>query len=242
MDRFPTTRGSILLAVGSSDAVERHRAWDVLVSAYWKPVYKYLRVKWRERPEDAEDSTQAFFARSMEKGIFERYDPSKARFRTYLRLCLDGFVANRRKAARRLKRGGGADPLPLDFAGAEGELRHHDIPDPEHADMDAWFHREWVRALFGRAVEELRRSSRERGREIHLELFERYDLEGSDAAERPSYGELAAELGLTTIQVTNYLASIRRDFRRLVLEALREATGSEAELRAEARELLGVEL
>lgn len=241
MERFPTTRGSILLAVGSSDEDAWRRAWDALVAAYWKPVYKYLRVRWKERPEDAEDLTQAFFTRSMEKRLFERYDPAKARFRTYLRLCLDGFVANQRKSARRLKRGGGVDPLPLDFAGAEGELRQIDIPDPDHLDLEEWFHREWVRALFGRAVEELRASCLERGREIHFQLFERYDLEGSDVPERPSYSDLAEELGLTTIQVTNYLASIRRELRRRVLDLLRDATGSEAELRAEARQLLGIE-
>lgn len=238
---FPTTRGSILLAVGSSDAGVRRQAWDVLVTAYWKPVYKYLRVRWRATPEDAEDLTQSFFARSMEKELFGRYDPAKARFRTYLRLCLDGFVANRRKAARRLKRGGGVEPLPLDFAGAEGELVHHDVPDPKQVDMEAWFHREWVRALFARVVDELRRRSEKRDRQVHFELFVRYDVEGSDDPDRPTYGELAEELGLTTVQVTNYLASIRREFRRLVLDGLRDATGSEAELRDEARRLLGVE-
>lgn len=239
---FPTTRGSILLAVGSTDAVVRRQAWEVLVTAYWKPVYKYLRVRWRSAPEDAEDLTQAFFARSMEKRLFDRYDPEKARFRTYLRLCLDGFVANERKSARRLKRGGGVQPLPLDFAGAEGELHHHEIPDPNALDPETWFHREWVRALFGRAVEELRRRCEEQGKQLHFHLFERYDLEGADAPERPSYGDLAEELGLTTVQVTNYLASVRRQLRRRVLEMLRAATGDEAEFRAEARELLGMEV
>ena len=238
---FPNTRSSILLAVGSSDAGVRRQGWDVLVTAYWKPVYKYLRVRWRVAPEDAEDLTQAFFARSMEKELFERYDPAKARFRTYLRLCLDGFVANERKAARRLKRGGGVEPLPLDFAGAEGELVHHDLPDPKQIDMEAWFHREWVRALFTRAVDELRRRSEEGNRRVHFRLFLRYDVEGPDDPARPTYGELAAELGLTPIQVTNYLASIRREFRSLVLDELRATTGSEAELRTEARRLLGVE-
>ena len=62
---FPTTRGSILLAVGSTDADVRRQAWEVLVTAYWKPVYKYLRVRWRTTPEDAEDLIQAFFARHI---------------------------------------------------------------------------------------------------------------------------------------------------------------------------------
>ena len=86
---------------------ERRSAFDRLVTAYWKPVFKYVRLKWHATPEDAADLTQGFFLRAFEKDFFAGFDPSKARFRTYLRTCLDGFVANARKADARLKRGGG---------------------------------------------------------------------------------------------------------------------------------------
>lgn len=236
---FPTTRQTLVEAVGSSDEVIRRRGIEALVAAYWKPVYKYLRWKWKAAPEEAEDLTQGFFLRCLEQGFLERYDPRRARFRTWLRTGLDGFAANERKAAGRLKRGGGMERVAMDFSGAEEELaRQQQAGD---LDAEAWFHREWVRALFARAVEELEGRCRERGREVHFRLFERYDLEGTGDNERPTYGALAAELGLTTLQVTNYLASVRRELRRLVLDLLREATGSETEFRAEARELLGVE-
>ena len=227
---FPSTRRSVLLAARDLDPEVRRQALDTLIDSYWKPVYKYLRVQHRAEGDEAQDLTQSFFALALEKGTFDRYDPAKARFRTFLRLVLDGFVANERKAARREKRGGGAATLSLDFAGAEAELARSPSQDltPEE-----YFHREWVRALFARAVERLRAETSPR----RFLLFERYDLE----EDRPTYAELAMELGITTVQVTNELAAARRDFRRLVLEELRTLTGSEAEFRAEARDVLGVE-
>ena len=107
--------------------------------------------------------------------------------------------------------------------------------------MDEYFHREWVRSLFGLAVEALRRRCAEAGKTVSFALFERYDLDGPDAARGPSYAELAREMGMAETQVTNHLAWARREFRRLVLEALEEATGSEEEFRAEARQLLGID-
>jgi RNA polymerase sigma factor (sigma-70 family) len=238
---FPLTRRSVVIAISARDADPevRRQAWEALVASYWRPVYKVLRVRWGLPREDAEDWTQDFFASALAKGTFERYDPAKARFRTYLRTCLDGFAANERKAARRLKRGGGQALLSLDFEGAEEELRRHGAG--EGLDVEEYFHREWVRALFGLAVEDLRQWAERIGKPVHFRLFERYDLEGADAPGRPSYAELAAEHGLPVTQVTNYLSAVRRELRRLVLERLRELTATEEEFRAEARLILGVD-
>jgi RNA polymerase sigma factor (sigma-70 family) len=236
---FPLTRRSVVRAAASADPETRRRAFEALVTAFWRPVYKYLRLKWSAPGEDAEDLTQGFFARALEKGFFDHFDPSRSRFRTYLRTCLDGFVANERKSARRLKRGGGAEHVSLDFAGAEAELGRQGPP--EGGDMEEYFHREWVRSLLGRAVEALRQRCVEAGKSVPFALFERYDLEGPDAPTRPSYAELSRELRIPETQVTNHLAWARREFRRLVLEALEEATGSEEEFRAEARQLLGID-
>lgn len=237
-DRFPATRRSVILTVRSLDAEARRGALETLAASYWRPVYKYLRVRWQAAPEDAQDLTQGFFAKALEKGFFESYDPSRARFRTWLRTCVDGYVSHQRQAARRLKRGGEARLLPLDFEDAEGELRQLEVPDG--LDMEEYFHREWVRHLFGLAVQGLRRRCEQEGKGVHYALFERYDIEGPDAPVPPSYAELALEFGLPVSQVTNHLAWARREFRRLVLDTLREITGSEEEFRAESRQLLGV--
>jgi RNA polymerase sigma factor (sigma-70 family) len=237
---FPLTRYSVVLGAASPDAETRQRAFSSLVEAYWKPVYKYVRLKWQASPEEAEDLTQAFFARAFEKDFFRPYDPVKARFRTFLRTCLDGFIANERKAAGRLKRGGAVQLVALDFETAEGELRQHDVAVP--ADMEEYFEREWARGVLALSVDRLRAHYAAAGREKYFYVFERYDLEATTSGERVTYAEIAKDIGAQATDVTNYLAAARRQFRAVVLERLRELTASDDEFRDEARRLLGVDV
>src|SRR3954454_998180 len=146
MSAFPATRHSIVAAIRSAVPDDRRAAFDTLVTAYWKPIFKYVRLKWRASPDEAADLTQGFFLRAFEKNFFAPFDPARARFRTFLRTCLDGYVANTRKADARLKRGGGVTLVPIDVAEAERELRAQATNAVD--DFDAYFHREWLRALF----------------------------------------------------------------------------------------------
>jgi DNA-directed RNA polymerase specialized sigma24 family protein len=233
---LPATRHSIVAAVRSADTAIRRDGFETLVTVYWKPVYKYLRVKWHASADAAEDTTQEFFARAIEKGFFDSYDPAKARFRTFLRLCLDRFVANQRKAAGRQKRGGAHPPVPLDFETAEGELRQRDVAVP--GDLDEYFHREWVRSLLALAVDDLRAEYDGAGKALQFLVFQRYDLDGPTSGDGATYGGLARELGIAATDVTNYLSAARKAFRRLVLERLRSICGDSSEFEAEARHLL----
>jgi RNA polymerase sigma factor (sigma-70 family) len=238
-DHFPPTRRSVIEAARSIDAEERERALEALCAAYWRPVYKYVRLRWSRPPEDAQDLTQGFFAELLERELLDKFDPLKSRLRTYLRLCVDSFVMNVEKAARRQKRGGYSVHLALDFAGAENELSAtvidaSAIPSPES--LEEFFEREWIRSLFALAVEELRKLCEARQRERTFRLFEAYDLEGN---ENISYETLAQEYGIPVTDVTNALAWARREFRRIALESLREISGSEEEYRREARAVFG---
>src|SRR6187431_2480146 len=159
---FPATRLSVVERTRSGDADTRRVALAAIIEAYWKPSYKYLRLKWSLDPDAAADLTQEFFTSTLEKEVIESYDPARARFRTYLRLCLDGFASNARKAERRLKRGGGVTMVPLGFETAEGEISSHEPA--VDADVDELFYREWVRALLERSVADLERHASELGR------------------------------------------------------------------------------
>lgn len=238
-DAFPVTHRSAVLRTRSLDPEERAGAFGAVVSLYWKPVYKYLRLRWRLAAPDAEDATQGFFARALEKNWFARYEPDRALFRTYLRTCLDGFVANERRDAARQKRGGGVSMVPLEFETAEGELRQVDVP--ADADPDAVFQHEWVRSLFTSAVDALQAQCRAEQKDVHFAVFEAYDLHGPEAAGRPTYAELAARHAIPVTSVTNYLAWARREFRTRVLASLRQVCTTEEEFRTEARAVLGVE-
>jgi len=238
LHKFPVTNHSAIANARSDDQVTRQRALDIILTSYWKPVYKYIRLKWQASNEDAKDLTQGFFANTFEKDHFANYDARKASFQTFLRTCLDGFVANERKAGRRLKRGGDMDHYQLDFAAAEDELAAHALS--ATLSPEDYFHREWVRWMFTLTVDAFRRRCEETGRSIHFQLFERYDL--NDDSSDVSYASLAQEFGLDPATVTNYLAAARRDFRRIVLEKLREITATDEEFRTEARSLLGVDV
>jgi RNA polymerase sigma factor (sigma-70 family) len=238
-DRFPLTRWSVIDAARSSDQVERDRAMDTLCAAYWKPVYKYVRLRWNRPTEDAQDITQGFFVQVIERRLLDKFDPAKSRLRTYLRLCVDSFVMNEEKAAKRQKRGGNVLHVALDFAAAEEELGGGAmdpaaIPSPES--LEDFFEKEWVRGLFELAVEDLRKYCEANERERTFRLFEEYDLSGDETI---SYQKLAAEYRIPVTDVTNALAWARREFRRGALERLGDVCGSEEEFQREARSVFG---
>lgn len=237
--KFPITRHSAIIAARSEDREVRQRALGTIVESYWKPAYKYLRIKWQLSNEDAKDLVQGFFANAIEKDYFTSYNSAKASFQTFLRTCLDRFVANQKKSDNRLKRGGGNDHFHIDFSSAEDEL---DLNVTTGITPDDYFHKEWVRSLFTLAIETLRRRYEETGRSVYFKLFELYDLGDDEAEPKTSYASLAKEFGISTLDVTNYLAAARREFRKIVLNKLREVTATEEEFRSEARALLGVEV
>jgi RNA polymerase sigma factor (sigma-70 family) len=234
---FPVTHRSVLERIRSADTDERRLAFGDLAEGYWRPSYHYLRLQWRLTPEATEDAVQAFFTVAFEKGYLEKYDPSKARFRTFLRVCLDRFVQNLQKAEHAARRGGLAERLSLDFPGAERELAERAIADL--GDPDRFFRDETIRALFGRALESLRRACDAEGKPQVFRVFERHDVRAGDET---SYATVARELNLSVAQVTNYLHASRRLFRGLILTHLRDLVADEHEFRAEARDLLGLEV
>jgi RNA polymerase sigma factor (sigma-70 family) len=236
---FPITRHSVVQRLGSESAEERERALETLVASYWKPVYKYVRLRWHKEPVDAEDLTQEFFASAVEKEFLASYDPARARFRTFLRVCVDRTVQNYARSSARLKRGGRAMYLSIDVITAEDELQA--IGDGQ-ADMDEFFRRESIRSLFELAVDRLRAECESTGKQVQFAIFEQYDISGLSEPASPSYAKLAELHSIPETQVTNYLAFARRRLRHHVLAVLSEITASDAELAAEAREVFGLEI
>ena len=232
MPGFPATRHSVIDRMRTADEGARGQAFGDLVHGYWKPLHRYLCLHWHLSEDEAEEATQAFFTDAFQREWLARYDPEKARFRTFLRVCADRFVLNRRQAAARIKRGGGVETVSLE---AEGELAAELASQP---DAESLFKREFVRALFERALHDLRTECEQADKGLHFILFERYDIEPADDV---SYAALAREFGLTQAQVTNNLAQIRRRFRECAIDALRSLCASDDEFRREAAELFGVD-
>ena len=217
--QFPSTSLSLIEA---ATAGVPNEALDRVAALYWKPVYRFIRRKFRKDNEDAKDLTQSFFSNAIQRDFFVRFDPAKASFRTYLRMAVERFAASQHAAAARQKRGGDIEFEPLDEQAAASES-------PEQV-----FEREWQRQLFALALDDLRAHCERSGKQLQFQVFEAYDLA---AADRPSYAALAARHGIAESSVTNYLAWVRRLLRELVTERLRGVTSGERELRDEMRRL-----
>jgi RNA polymerase sigma-70 factor (ECF subfamily) len=228
---FPATQHSVIVALRSGDPVERSRSLEQLVRSYWRAVYTYLRLRWHKAPSEAEEITQEFFLRSIDKGTFAAYDSNRSRFRTFVRVCIDRLVLDLARRERAGKRGGGQSSL-LDFADAERGLSARPDDDPERL-----FEIEWLRGLVRNAVECLRATCDQRGKQVHFRVFERIDLAGDPG---PSYAEVAEELGISLVDVTNRLHYVRRELRAILLASLREGSADEREFADAARLLLGV--
>ena len=234
-EQFPATRWSAIRASAEVGAVTRKQGFARLVAAYWRPIYVYLRLRHRCTDSDAHDLTQSFFAQWWEQNTVASFDPARARFRTFVRLCVDRHLIDHQRSESAKKRGGEWEHVPGDLAQLERDAA---LIDPAlHADPERLFEAEWVRSLLQQALAELRASYSSQSKELDLALFDAYDLA---AGERPSYSELAARHGVPVTTVTNRLASVRRALRAILAESLRELTATEEEYRDESYRIFGV--
>lgn len=217
---FATTHWSVILAAGEPNSGGSRDALEALCRTYWFPAYAFVRHR-GYGPEDAEDLTQSFFARFLERRAFAVADPARGRFRAFLLVSLRNFLANERDRNRAAKRGGGVAILSLD----EGQARERyaQVASPAES-PDALYDRIWARTVLTRVTERLRDEYTRSGR---LDRF--HWLEGLLPGE-PSeftYEELGQRHGLTVSAIksevhrfrTRYRALLRREIAHTVVRS-----------------------
>ena len=229
---FPMTRPSAVSDLLSGDPTRRARSLEVVIKGYWKPVYKYIRLRWTKTSEHAEDLTQSFFETAIDRDTLAQYQPARGRFRTFLRTCLDRHVIDQHRRTSAVRRGG--KNQHLDFATAEAELGSSDAS----TDPDAVFDAEWLRHLMQLALERLDAALEERKKPVHAKLFRDFHVGDSP----PSYSEAAERYGISVTDVTNWLHVARREFRRVAMDLLRELTIDDDDFRTEARAVFGIDI
>ncbi len=201
------------------------RDYDYLVRTWWLPVRRYLAAR-LESKDQAEDLTQELFLHFIEKDLLGRVDPARGPFRRFLYHAARCFAVDRLRADQAAKRGGGATGVPLEdlHLGAAGPA-----PDEE-------FDRQWYLSLLNRARRDLQHHYEERGRTVVYEAF-RLFVFGREAGEDWSQQKIAEHLGLTVMQVKNYVRRAKAVYHDLVRGAIEEYAGTEEEIEAELAEL-----
>jgi RNA polymerase sigma factor (sigma-70 family) len=228
---FATTQWSLVVAAkpGEASRSGAREALEKLCTAYWYPLYAFVRYRGYS-PDEAQDLTQSFFARLIETGGFASADPERGRFRSYLLGAMKHFLTNEWHRARARKRGGGVKFLDLDALDPEARyaLRPARSPDP-----DAGFDREWARETIARAMEKLRAESESRGKD---ELFE--GLKGSLTGEDPPRAEIAARLGMSAGALKVAVHRLRKRYREILRAEIAETVADASEIDVEMRHLV----
>lgn len=226
---FATTRWSLVAAARDPAAPEARQALAELCGLYWYPVYAYVRRRGHDH-HAAEDLTQAFFARLLEKHDVAAADRTRGRFRSFLLTACQHFLANRHDHETAKKRGGGAVHVSLDLDRASERFAREPAVDdsPERA-----FGRLWALDLLGRTVEALRGEYADSGR---ARLFDELKacLTGGAGA---GYAELAERLGLTEGAVKVAVHRLRQRYRDRLRGAIAETVASPKEVDDEIRDL-----
>lgn len=227
---FVTTHWSVVLTAGQSDATRAHDALTKLCQTYWGPLYAYVRRRGYS-PHDAEDLTQAFFARLLERNDVAGVSPDRGRFRSYLLGAMNHFLSDEWDKARAQKRGGGR-LIHLDSAVAETAYArdHAEAETPE-----TLYDRRWAITLLEEVHQRLRQ---EHERDGKGELFEalRFSLMGERSA--VPYAELAGKLNLSEGAVKVAVHRLRQRYRHLLRELIAETVSTPDEIEDELAHLL----
>jgi RNA polymerase sigma factor (sigma-70 family) len=230
---FATTHWSVVLNASQAAAPEAATALEQLCRTYWYPLYAFVRRK-GHTPHAAQDLTQAFFARLLEKNYVAQADRDRGRFRTFLLAALNHFLADEWDKARRQKRGGDREVVSFDAASAEERYRLEPV---DQLDAAKLYERRWVTTLFDQVLARLEHEFRDSGKG---ELFDR--LKGSLLAEdsASSHAELGAQLGLSVDAVKQTVHRMRRRYRKLFREEIAQTVAGPGEVEDELKHLFAV--
>jgi len=227
---FLTTHWNVVLTARDSASPQSASALETLCRTYWYPLYAYVRRQ-GFAPEDAQDLTQSFFARLLEKHYLDAVTQEKGRFRSFLLSSLRHFISDQLDRAHAAKRGGTRPHLTLDIAMAE-TLFSRELSDQKTPER--LFDRNWALAILDQAQARLREECAAAGK---LELYEAIGPnESSDRIE--GYEELAARLRLSESALKSAAFRLRQRYRALIRGEVAQTLSNLGELDEEMRHLL----
>jgi hypothetical protein len=230
---FRTTAWSVVLGAQNAEGGrgDREQCLAYLCRNYWKPVYYYIRRRGLGH-DDAIDMTQEYFATFLEKDFVAIADRERGRFRTFVLVTANRFLS--KQLARKARKN---TTVALSFISHDAEGNETYLPElatGETAEDD--FNRRWALSILEGTLERMKRECTDGKRKLYYLAFRRYIESSADMAP-PSYREIGQELGVSEIDVTNFLYRGRNIFHKLLRSEIRELVASDSEIDAEIEAL-----
>ena len=230
--RFASTQWSLVLAAGRRSTPEGEQALTKLCGAYWPPIYAYLRRRGYLPPE-AEDLTQSFFVRLLEKNHLRNASPERGKFRSFLLASLKHFLANEWDRMRAQKRGGGAQVISLDEQTAEARY----VLEPrDESSAEKIYERRWALTVLEQVLARLEQECAATGKANQFRHLKDHMMAESSAP----LALLAQRLNMTPSAVKVAVHRLRKRYRALLREEIAQTVSSPAEIDAELRHLFSV--
>lgn len=228
---FHTTHWTMVLSARNGN--ESPNALANLCSSYWYPIYAFIRRN-GSSPHEAEDLTQEFFARILQRDWLANVHPTGGKFRSFILVCVKNFLSNERDKALAQRRGGGHSPIPLEREDAE---TRYVIEPPDTMSPEVLFERRWVFELLERTLTSLRKEYAQTNR---LDWFD--ELQGflPGGKEVISRAEMAQKRGVSANAIDVAIHRLRQRFGVLLRQKVAETVASEAEVDEEIRHLMSV--
>ena len=229
---FATTHWSVVLTA-QDESPAAQEALEKLCRTYWRPIFSFVRRQ-GVGPEEAEDLTQGFFALLLERRDLNAVRKEKGRLRSYLLVSLKHFLADERRRAMAIKRGGGRSLIPLE------ELRTAERVTLEATDnltAELLYERHWALRVLEQVLTRLREERRATGDTV---LFEQLEKLLADDPNRPSQGEIAAKLGMSENAVKQAIHRLRERYRQILREEIAQTVTAPGDVEDELRHLIAV--
>jgi RNA polymerase sigma factor (sigma-70 family) len=226
--QFATTHWSLVLAAGNREHKESGRALEKLCQAYWPPLYAYVRRRVSDVHE-AQDLTQAFFERLLEKKYLADADPERGRFRSFLITAFKRFLMKEHDKAIALKRGGGQRTFTVDF---ESQDRNWGEP-TDSLTAEQIYERQWAVTLLNRVMDRLQREMERSGRAQEFQLLKDF-LGGTGPS---TYAEVAPSLGLSESAARMAASRMRGRYRELLYEEITQTVETPDDVDSEVQHL-----
>jgi RNA polymerase sigma factor (sigma-70 family) len=227
---FAATRWSVVLSARDQQSPQSTEALETLCKNYWYPLYAFVRRQGRNA-HDAEDLTQAFFARLLERNYLASVDRNKGKFRSFLLGSLKHFLANEWDRANAQKRGGGKTVISIDRSAAEETFRFEPV---DRLSADKIFERRWAMTLLERTLQRL---ADEYAADDKQQLFEQLKMTITGEGGGAAYGSIATQLGSTEGAIKVAAHRLRQRYREVLRAEIAETVANRDEVEEELRNL-----